>query len=126
MDKVVHFEIPADEVKRAEAFYQKVFGWSVNSIPAMRYTIVRTVDVDEQFMPKEAGAINGGMRKRQEPITRHVITIQVASIDRASKKINAQGGTIVRGKMQVGDMGYAAYFKDTEGNVLGLWETIKK
>ncbi|MBS3126345.1 VOC family protein [Candidatus Woesearchaeota archaeon] len=126
MDKVVHFEIPADEVKRAEAFYQKVFGWSVNSIPAMRYTIVRTVDVDEQFMPKEAGAINGGMLKRQEPITNPVITIQVASIDRASKKINAQGGTIVRGKMQVGDMGYAAYFKDTEGNVLGLWETIKK
>jgi len=24
--------------------------------------------------------------------------------------------------MQVGDMGYAAYFKDTEGNIIGLWQ----
>ncbi len=27
------------------------------------------------------------------------------------------------GKTPVGDMGFAAYFKDTEGNVIGLWET---
>jgi predicted enzyme related to lactoylglutathione lyase len=25
----------------------------------------------------------------------------------------------------VGDMGFAAYFKDTEGNLVGLWETAR-
>ena len=34
------------------------------------------------------------------------------------------GGKMVREKMQVGDMGYASYFKDTEGNIIGLWQKI--
>jgi len=41
------------------------------------------------------------------------------------KKVKKMGGEIVREKFQVGDMGYAAYFKDTEGNIIGLWQEIK-
>ncbi|MGZ7164485.1 MAG: VOC family protein, partial [Halobacteriota archaeon] len=29
MPKVVHFELPADDTKRAVAFYEKVFGWAI-------------------------------------------------------------------------------------------------
>ena len=29
MDSVVHFEIPAKDVKRASAFYEKAFGWQI-------------------------------------------------------------------------------------------------
>jgi len=32
------------------------------------------------------------------------------------------GGSTVSEKQPVGDMGFAAYFKDSEGNVLGLWQ----
>jgi predicted enzyme related to lactoylglutathione lyase len=32
-------------------------------------------------------------------------------------------GKIGRSKEAVGDMGFAAYFTDTEGNLVGLWET---
>jgi predicted enzyme related to lactoylglutathione lyase len=28
----------------------------------------------------------------------------------------------VQAKLPVGDMGFAAYFADSEGNVLGLWQ----
>jgi predicted enzyme related to lactoylglutathione lyase len=28
----------------------------------------------------------------------------------------------VQGRQEVGDMGYAAYFKDTEGNTMGMWQ----
>lgn len=28
--------------------------------------------------------------------------------------------------MTVGNMGYSSYFKDPEGNVIGLWEMMKK
>ncbi|OGV90567.1 glyoxalase [Microgenomates group bacterium RIFCSPLOWO2_01_FULL_46_13] len=125
MDKVVHFEIPADDVKRAQTFYQTVFGWGINEMPEMNYTIVHTVEVDEKQMPKESGAINGGMLKRQEPITNPVITISVASIDETTKMIETGGGKVIRPKMAVGDMGFAAYFKDSEGNVIGLWENAK-
>ena len=32
----------------------------------------------------------------------------------------------MREKREVGDMGFVAYFKDTEGNVVGFWENAKK
>src|SRR3989338_8215215 len=86
MDKVVHFEIPADDLKRAEKFYEKTFGWSINSMPEMKYTIVRTAEVDEKFMPKEVGSINGGMFKRTDDLKNVVITIDVKNIDKSLKQ----------------------------------------
>ncbi len=124
MDKVVHFEIPADNVERAQNFYKTVFDWKINPIPNMGYTILQTVTVDEQNMPKEPGAINGGMLKRQSPITSPVITINVDNIESSLEKIKQNGGQIVREKTQVGNMGFTAYFKDSEGNILGLWQNL--
>jgi len=47
-------------------------------------------------------------------------------MDKAIEKITENGGKIVHEKTKVGDVGYTAYFKDTEGNVLGLWQEISK
>lgn len=122
MNKVVHFEIPADEPERAHAFYKTVFGWAIHAIPSMGYAMVTTGPTNEHGMPTEPSFINGGMLKRQDPIKHPVIIINVESIDEAAKKIELNGGTMVRGKMPVGGMGYVAYCTDSEGNVLGLWE----
>ncbi len=40
MDKVVHFEIPAEDMARAKKFYLSVFNWEMNSIPDLDYTII--------------------------------------------------------------------------------------
>ena len=125
-DKVVHFEIPAEDIERAKEFYKTIFSWNITSMPEMNYNIVHTVEVDEKFMPKVAGAINGGIMKKTDKITSPVITIDVKNIDEYLLKIEELGGIVVKEKIQVGDMGFVAYFKDTEGNILGLWETIKK
>ncbi len=125
MDKVVHFEIPADDLERAQKFYKSVFGWNLEKFPDMEYIIVRTTEVDENRMPIEPGAINGGMMKREKPITSPVITIAVENIDEAMKKVKKMGGKVVREKMEVGDMGLAAYIMDTEGNIIGLWQYLK-
>ena len=122
MGKVVHFEIPADNLARAKKFYSTVFGWSLDEFPEMEYTIARTTDSDQNGMPKEPGAINGGMLQRQDPVKAPVITISVDNMDQAAATIEKNGGKIIRPKMAVGDMGFAAYFKDTEGNVVGLWQ----
>jgi predicted enzyme related to lactoylglutathione lyase len=127
MDSVVHFEIPADDMARAEKFYEKTFRWKINSIPQMGYTIVHTSETDEKTrMVKNPGAINGGMLKRQKPITSPVITINVADIQKACKDVAKNGGSVLRDPEKVGDMGIAAYFKDSEGNVLGLWQALKR
>jgi len=122
MGKVVHFEIPADNLARAKKFYSTVFGWSLDEFPDMEYTIARTVESDQNGMPKEPGAINGGMLQRQDPVKAPVITISVDNMDQAAATIEKNGGKMIRPKMAVGDMGFAAYFKDTEGNVVGLWQ----
>lgn len=122
MDPIVHFEIPADNLPRAEQFYKQVFGWQIQPIPDMKYTIARTGETDEKFMLKKPGMINGGMMHKDAHIKNPVLTIQVKSIEHAQKEIEKAGGSMIKGKWQVGDMGFAAYFKDTEGNVLGLWE----
>ena len=126
MAKVVHFEIPADNVDRAKNFYGSIFGWELQTMPMGEgeYTSVMTTDVDEQTrMPLEPGAINGGMMERTEQVSGPVITIDVDGIDDALKKIESEGGSIVTPRTPIPGMGAFAYFKDPEGNVLGLWET---
>jgi uncharacterized protein len=126
MSKVVHFEIPADDLDRAKSFYGTVFGWELQTAPMNggEYTSVRTTDVDEQTqLPTEPGAINGGMFVRDERLTTPVITIDVDGIDDALKQIEAEGGSTVTPRTAIPGMGAFAYFKDPEGNVIGLWET---
>ena len=125
--KIVHFEIPADNVERAKTFYKQAFGWDISQYPGMEYHSVITAAVDEKTrMPKEVGAINGGMTKRNNEVKNTVITVDVQDIDAALKNIEHLGGKTVQKKQPVADMGFTAYFKDTEGNVVGLWQTASK
>lgn len=121
-NSVVHFELPADDPARAYDFYRDTFGWRVDAMPDMGYAMLGTGPVDENQLPTEPGRINGGMAKRQEPITAPMITIGVDDIDASLGDVEKHGGKTVRGKMAVGEMGFAAYFADTEGNVVGLWQ----
>ncbi len=122
--RVVHFEIPADDLSRAQTFYQDAFGWNINTMPELQYAMVSTTPTDDSGMPTEPGGINGGMLKRQMPIMNPVVTINVDDMDAAMKRVEELGGKCLGDKAAVGDMGYAAYFTDTEGNTLGLWQNM--
>ena len=125
MDKVVHFEIPVDDEGRAKEFYASTFDWQLNDNDmggGNIYTTAMTVAIDEQMRPKEPGAINGGIMKRSSQTPTPVITIGVDSIDDALKKIEASGGSTITPRTPIPDMGAFAYFKDSEGNTMGLWE----
>ena len=121
--KVVHFEIPADDTERARTFYSEAFGWNLMPVPDLDYTMVGTTPSDETGAPTEPGAINGGMFKRSSDFPQTpVITVDVEDIDAALSRVEELGGSTVSPKIPVADMGFAAYFKDTEGNVMGLWQ----
>jgi len=124
MRKVVHFEIPADDEGRAREFYRSVFDWQLQEMPDMQYTLVRTTAVNEQTqLPTEPGAINGGLMKRSDATPAPVLTVDVESIDDSLKQIESAGGSTVTPRTEIPGMAAFAYFKDTEGNVVGLWET---
>jgi hypothetical protein len=126
LDKVIFFEIPADNPSRAREFYTSSFGWKMNEIPQMHYTQIGTVEADRlgvRGTPKEPGAINGGMVERQRGLVENpLIYIGVKNIDEALVTVEKNGGKIVKPKSPVGNFGFAAYFKDSEGNVIGLWQ----
>jgi predicted enzyme related to lactoylglutathione lyase len=127
LDKVVHFEIPTEDLERAKKFYKNLFGWEIVPVPNMEeYAIVRTVAVDKKNMPKEKGAINGGLMKRTQPNEAPVLVIAVSNLDQYLKKVVAAGGKIVVPKQTVMDMGLYARVSDSEGNIIGLWENLKK
>lgn len=126
MDKVVHFDIPVEKPERASKFYQSAFGWRIDSVPNMDYWMVNTVEVDQKSrMPKEAGAINGGLYKKARKEDVAVIVVNVPSVDKALEKIKKAGGKVVSPKAAVGDMGFYAKIVDTEGNQIGVWEMAK-
>ena len=61
---VVHFEIPADDVERAQKFYGELFGWKIEKFTGpmpMDYWMITT--------GAKAGemGLDGGMMKRQAP-----------------------------------------------------------
>lgn len=124
--KVVHFEIPFDDGQRARSFYRDVFGWQLQEIPEMDYTMVESGPSGEQG-PTEPGYIGGGMLERStSPAPGPVIVIDVDDIDVALEKIEKLGGSTVVGRTPVADMGFSAYFTDPEGNVIGLWESASR
>jgi predicted enzyme related to lactoylglutathione lyase len=120
--RVVHFEIPFDDGDRARGFYREAFGWELMELPDMAYTLVNTGPSGEQG-PSESGFINGGMLRRESPTEGPILVIDVEDIDAALARIEELGGQTLLGRQQVGDMGWAAYFKDIEGNSMGLWQT---
>jgi len=124
MSGVVHFEIPADDQERARQFYGAAFDWRLDVLPELQYTNVVTTPVDEQTQqPLEPGAINGGMFERTSDLVHPIITIDVDDIDAALERIASLGGSVVQAKSAIPGLGYYGYFRDTEGNVLGLWTT---
>jgi predicted enzyme related to lactoylglutathione lyase len=120
--RVVHFEVPFDDADRARDFYKAVFGWQIQPMPEMNYNMVSTGPTSDQGMPSEPGFIGGGMMQRQAPVNSPVITMEVDDIDATINAVEKHGGAAVGEKMAVGEMGFAAYFSDSEGNLMGLWQ----
>jgi len=112
----VHFEIPADDVARAKAFYEKTFGWKIKLYPmpagSPEYFGVTT-------RKKGEPGIDGGLMKRNMPGQPFTNYLSVKSIDAMNQTVQKNGGVIVLPKQAIGpNMGWISVFKDTENNFL--------
>ncbi|MHB9154572.1 MAG: VOC family protein [Endomicrobiales bacterium] len=121
MDKVTHFEVPVENMKRAQKFFQGAFGWNFE-VWDKDYYYAETVETDKKGVPKEKGAVNGALFKREKKNERPLLVVSVASLDTALEKVKKAKGKIVTGKQEAGEWGYWAEIMDTEGNVFELWE----
>lgn len=116
MARPVHFEIPADDVERAKAFYEKSFGWQFTLYPgAMPYWMVKTGECSER-------GIDGGMMQRMYPGQGVVNVIDVTDLDASLATTLSNGAELAVPKMAIPGIGWLAYCKDPEGNVFGMMQ----
>ena len=116
MSRVVHFEIPADDPKRAIQFYENVFNWKIEKWEGpIEYWLITTG-------PEDQPGIDGGLGRREDPAIGIENTIDVKDLDASVAEVEKHGGQVTRPKMAVPGVGWMAYIKDTEGNVFGLMQ----
>lgn len=117
MGKVQHFELPADDVERAQAFYAAVFGWTYEDYgPDMAM-------VESAGAEGETGVIGGDIFKRETPSDVPTVVISVDSIEDTLAQIVAAGGRRAGDIQTLPEQGRFAYFFDPEGNKIGVWDT---
>lgn len=137
MNRVVHFEIQADDLDRAQKFYEAAFGWTFQTMGAEYggYRVIMTGPSPDDMakgVKMEDIGINGGMMKREAPLPEngkgpnsYTSIIGVANIDESIAKIDAAGGVPQTDKMEIPSVGHVRYYKDTEGNIFGIIEPAK-
>lgn len=121
MSRVVHFEIHAAEPERAIEFYSKLFGWQFSSWPGpMPYWIIKTGEPGTPGI--DGGLIRrmGGPPEPMQAVNAFVCTVEVPDVDRATAHAVELGGEICVPKMAIPSVGWLAYCKDTEGNIVGM------
>ena len=124
MPRVIHFEIHAEDPRRAIKFYETVFGWTFHRWPGVsEYWLVTTG-------PKDEPGIDGGLILRRgdapaegQPINAIVCTLDVTGVDPIVESVVSAGGAVAVPKLAVPGVGWLAYVKDTEGNILGVMQT---
>lgn len=132
MNRVIHFEIQADDIERAKNFYEKVLGWKVEKWmdgeggegeSGMEYWGLITG-------PDGTPGINGGMYKRpaDKKIYTYDCTVSVENIDQAIAAVKKNGGEIRpdektgQEKMEIPKVGWFAIATDTEGNNFSIMQ----
>lgn len=126
MSRPVHFEIHAADPERAQRFYAEMFGWTFTKWGegGWDYWLIKTGE--------DGPGIDGGMLRRMgpnppamepTPVIAFVCTMMVADLDAAVAKAESLGGVTAMAKMPVGGMGWLAYVKDPESNILGLMQS---
>jgi predicted enzyme related to lactoylglutathione lyase len=123
-NRVSHFEIHADDLERATAFYREVFGWDIQKWPMPDGTDYLMAMTGSR---EEAGGINGGFIKRPcaaptlgQGLNGYCCTLTVDDYDGVAEKILAHGGKEAMPKFALAGMAWQGYFIDSEGNTFGI------
>jgi uncharacterized protein len=127
MNRVVHFEIPAEDLERAKRFYaDNNFGWKMTQLgPEMgNYVLVQTGPTDDKGMPTDTAFINGGLMTRDPSASGPVLVLAVDDADAAVERVQRSGGRLLGEIMDIPAVGRYARVQDTEGNVIGVIKPI--
>jgi predicted enzyme related to lactoylglutathione lyase len=111
--KVVHFEIPIDNSERAVTFYEQAFGWTLQQFGPVDYWTTTA---------GEGEGIGGALTTRTNEAPSLMFYIAVEDIDQALSEVERAGGRRLTERMPIPTVGWSAFFADSEGNRVGLFQ----
>jgi hypothetical protein len=112
---IVHIEIPAADAARASEFYQQLFGWEIQHVPEMNYTMW------------DAGQGSaGGFTDLGETVKPGDVMLYVNSEDIEADLACAEalGGSVVCPKTEIPNTGWFGMFKDPTGNTIAVYTSM--
>lgn len=112
---VVHVEMSAANLEAAGKFYQELFGWKLQHVPEMNYTLWEAGD-----------GTGGGFNpvSEENPAGQVLVYIDSDDIEADLKKVAQLGGKILHEKMEIPQTGWFGIFQDPTGNVLALYTSM--
>ncbi len=122
MNRVVHFEMPAEDRERVAQFYSNVFGWQTQLMgPEFGDYVLATTTESTEAGPLKPGAINGGFfPKANNPQQHPSVVIEVEDINAHMKKVQDAGGKVLGEPQDIPGVGQFVAFTDTEGNQVSM------
>lgn len=113
---VVWFDIPVKNLERAMEFYSTVMSVELKSIE-----IGSSKQANFPFVP---GVASGSLKESKENAPSAAGTMVYLNggedLSEPLARVEAAGGTIVKNKTRIGENGFMAIFKDTDGNHVAL------
>lgn len=111
MAKMEHFEIPSDDIVRAQKFYTTVLG----------YTYEPWGDDSGMLMQPESQGVNGDLHVRG-PVPHPTVVFTVERIEDTVALAVQNGGEQVGEIEPMGETARWVYIRDSEGNLIGLYD----
>jgi predicted enzyme related to lactoylglutathione lyase len=111
-----HFAINADDVPRARAFYEQVFGWAFTPWGPPGFYQVK--NAGEGLI----GALQGRRDIEATRMPGMELSFGVDDIEAAITAIEANGGEVLMRPYLIEGVGKLIFFKDTEGNIAGAMQ----
>ena len=119
MSSIVHFELTYKNKDLLKDFYSKVFDWKYDTYQPVNYDLIYT-----KKDQKDPG-IDGGFLEDDSFGQKVIITMDVEDIELVIENIKAHGGVLITPIQDMPGIGKFAYFKDPEGTIMGIMESVQ-
>ena len=111
-----HFAINADDVPRARAFYETVFGWTFTPWGPPGFYQTRSAGAGHMGALQGRRGIGGQVMPGME------LSFGVDDIQATIQAIEAHGGKVLMPPFHIEGVGHLIFFADTEGNIAGTMQ----
>ena len=118
MYPVIWFEIPTQNIARAQEFYESVFSIKLQA-PTESNGYMATFPGAHEH----AGAMGALVTSKTTTSTQQgtVVYLVCSDMNEALQRVEENGGQVLVPRTDIGENGYFAHFCDTEGNRVGLY-----